>query len=74
MTAGPVFQESDKYGQYEGAMASFSSGDLMSSDAGAQTRAAMSERYWQRGAFEQVSGFNDAMYSMTGGSTAIPCW
>ena len=44
----------------------------MSSEAGAQTRPAMTDRYWQRGAFEQVSGFNDAMYSMTGSSEALP--
>ena len=78
MTAGPFFQQSDAYAKYMGeyagtAMAEGGAGaDLASSMSGAAMRRSQGERYMARGAYEQFGGFNDALYSLSGGSTALP--
>ena len=73
MTAGPAFQDVEQYGKYLDTFSGFSgTGDLAAGDAGAAMRQGASDRWWQRGAYEQLGGFQDAAYSFTGMSEAIP--
>ena len=62
-----------EYEKYLDAYAGFGgSSDLASGDAGAMMRQGAVDRWWQRGAYEQLGGFNDAMYSFTGSGDALP--
>ena len=73
MTAAPMMQKSEEYSKYLGqfdTLAASEGQDLDGADVSHSARSAAAQRYWQKGAYEQFGGFTDAMYSMTGGSTA----
>jgi hypothetical protein len=71
-TAQPMIQKATEYGQYMASMAPMAGDDVMSSDVGYSTRQQLAKEYMAEGAHAQFGGFSDWVYSLSGGSGALP--
>lgn len=76
-TAGPEQMEAAKYGKYltDAALPlgqAMGTGEAGSQEAGFGARQALTERWLQRGSYQQFGGFSNAAYSFTGSGEALP--